>query len=201
MSFDVTAPLRHIVPGYHGTSQANATAILNESLFKPSDNGWLGEGVYFWEGERSRAALWRGQINARKVISAQVNLTSSPQSPVLDLTTSEGRAHYKRFVEGLLSDEAERRAYEQWYQRSKPDALEDAYFLNTLGQTFAAAGHPLGALRAFVMHGAHGHTNRTRHVGFDVDGPTPNTRVVENIDIILCVRDTTRIQEISEVSS
>ena len=52
------------VVGYHGCRRAFADGVRSGRItladWKPSRNvyDWLGEGVYFWEGSRSRAAQW-----------------------------------------------------------------------------------------------------------------------------------------------
>jgi hypothetical protein len=52
------------VVGYHGCEQVFADGVRSGRIpldhWKPSQNvyDWLGEGIYFWEGSRSRAKEW-----------------------------------------------------------------------------------------------------------------------------------------------
>lgn len=53
--------LPHLILGFHGCSNKTCDKVLhkNESL-KPSTNSydWLGNGIYFWENNYSRAIEW-----------------------------------------------------------------------------------------------------------------------------------------------
>jgi hypothetical protein len=45
--------------GYHGTSRANATRIVNDGFrVSSNDYDWLGEGVYFFQDAPLRASQW-----------------------------------------------------------------------------------------------------------------------------------------------
>jgi hypothetical protein len=52
------------VVGYHGCERAFADEVRSGRIpldhWKPSQNSydWLGEGIYFWEGSRTRAEQW-----------------------------------------------------------------------------------------------------------------------------------------------
>lgn len=55
------------VLAYHGCDRAVAERLIGGEPFKPSTNGWdwLGEGVYFWEGDPVRALEWAHLLNKR----------------------------------------------------------------------------------------------------------------------------------------
>jgi hypothetical protein len=56
------------VLGYHGCQKAFADGVRSGQItidqWKPSQNtyDWLGEGIYFWEGSRSRADSWAKEL-------------------------------------------------------------------------------------------------------------------------------------------
>ena len=66
------------VVGYHGTSRAAAEAILDEG-FKASSNrfDWLGDGVYFFQDQPSRAQQWAEERYGSDgvVLEAEIDLT------------------------------------------------------------------------------------------------------------------------------
>lgn len=49
-----------LVLGFHGCDQDTAEAVFSGHQLKPStnDHDWLGNGVYFWEGDPWRALAW-----------------------------------------------------------------------------------------------------------------------------------------------
>ena len=55
------------VPGFHGCRKIFADGVragrITLTEWKPSQNkyDWLGEGIYFWEGGRSRAEQWAAE--------------------------------------------------------------------------------------------------------------------------------------------
>ena len=72
------------VLGFHGCDKAVGEAILTgaEPHLKPSEKAydWLGNGIYFWEGNPARALLWaehrqaEGKIAAPFVLGAIIDL-------------------------------------------------------------------------------------------------------------------------------
>lgn len=69
----------NIVYGFHGTTKEVADNILNKKdNFKPSKNNhdWLGNGIYFWEGNLERAEEWaqENKKGDRAVLGAMIDL-------------------------------------------------------------------------------------------------------------------------------
>lgn len=59
-----------VVPGFHGTTKTIAESVLCDSgalEISNNDYNWLGKGIYFWEGDPSRAMLWAENKCARRV--------------------------------------------------------------------------------------------------------------------------------------
>lgn len=80
-------PTNAITIGYHGCSKSVFDSVIYEGeKLKPSQNDydWLGNGIYFWENDISRAEAWANQVHrkAPAVIGAVIDLSSC-----LDLTT------------------------------------------------------------------------------------------------------------------
>ena len=76
------ATLPSFILGFHGCDQAIANRVINgRGQLRPSRNDydWLGSGVYFWEGDATRAREWaedlatRGLIRRPAVIGAIVD--------------------------------------------------------------------------------------------------------------------------------
>jgi len=60
------------VLGYHGCDEELGEAVLRgEEVLLPSTNDydWLGEGIYFWEGDPQRALDWAEQVQRCPSIS------------------------------------------------------------------------------------------------------------------------------------
>ncbi|MBS0372536.1 MAG: hypothetical protein JSS57_25450 [Proteobacteria bacterium] len=88
------------VLGFHGCEEAVGKAILSgeEPHLKPSEEkyDWLGHGIYFWEGNPSRALAWAnhrkaaGKITTPFVLGAIIDLKHC-----LDLFDHDGLAQVK----------------------------------------------------------------------------------------------------------
>jgi len=97
------------VLGFHGCDKAVGEAILKgkEPHLKPSEKkyDWLGHGIYFWEGNPSRALAWAEQRKAEKkirtpfVLGAIIDLRHC-----LDLFDHTGNAQVKLAHEELIKD-------------------------------------------------------------------------------------------------
>lgn len=57
-----------LVMGFHGCDKSVRDAVVNGGDLKPSMNAydWLGNGIYFWEGDPQRALEWAQQLSMRK---------------------------------------------------------------------------------------------------------------------------------------
>lgn len=95
---------------YHGTTEVNAISIISSSRFIPSEGGWCGPGVYFydskakawWSANRScRMAKSKGDKNAKPavVVSDFINLVSSD---ILDLRSPDKLYEFGAFVDNFL---------------------------------------------------------------------------------------------------
>lgn len=92
-----------LVLAYHGCDRSTAQLLLGGSPFQAStkDYDWLGEGVYFWENDITRAFQWacepRREFANPSLVGAVVNL-----GHCLDLITQSGiqavRIAYEQFV-------------------------------------------------------------------------------------------------------
>ena len=98
--------------GFHGCDAAVGEAILRGETphLKPSKNdyGWLGSGIYFWEGNPARALQFahqcaqgslssKGQINDPFVLGAVINL-----GHCLDLADSSAIGQVREAHQNLL---------------------------------------------------------------------------------------------------
>lgn len=71
MSTRRNVSLPSFVLGYHGCDQAVADRVIGGwAHLRPSRNDydWLGEGVYFWEGDPTRAKEWATDLERRGLI-------------------------------------------------------------------------------------------------------------------------------------
>ena len=98
------------VVGYHGCRRAFADGVRSGRItladWKPSRNmyDWLGEGVYFWEGSRSRAEEWAAQhfgadgdvLEAEIDLGRCLNLLESTYHNALRATYRNLRDAYRR---------------------------------------------------------------------------------------------------------
>lgn len=76
---------------YHGCDAALGEAVLRgEEVLRPSENDhdWLGTGIYFWEGDATRALEWAQAVKERPALSK--TRIASPFVLVRSLTS--GRA-------------------------------------------------------------------------------------------------------------
>jgi len=93
-----------IVPkAYHGTTLENAGIILEDGFEVDTSNEkrdpFLGDGIYFWEGDFHRAKAWAEKKYGNKdsgILCAEINL-----GKCLDLTNSRLRGLLKRAEKGL----------------------------------------------------------------------------------------------------
>ncbi len=80
--------------GFHGCNQSVKNDLLNGAKFLPSQNkwDWLGDGIYFWENDYTRAKDWADNRfgNEGAVVGARINLGSC-----FDLTNSFARQFLK----------------------------------------------------------------------------------------------------------
>ena len=91
---------KSIIEGFHGTSLKIAQKIKKSKKFKPSSDGYLGKGVYFFDGDSYGALNWAKRDNEEcGVISALIKLKNC-----LNLTTTKGCKEFEKTV-SLLTDE------------------------------------------------------------------------------------------------
>jgi hypothetical protein len=80
--------------GFHGCRKSTKNDLLDGAKFSPSKNkwDWLGDGIYFWENDYSRAREWADNKfgNEGAVIGVRINLSNC-----FDLTNSFARQFLK----------------------------------------------------------------------------------------------------------
>lgn len=115
----------NLVYGYHGTTDAVATAILRQGFVPgPSRGDWLGRASYFFE-DGERAALWARQLARRTGTSPVLIRAILDLSDCLDLTTLRGRKllqDHAALVEQIMSPEEFANLKQTWGVREL-DAL------------------------------------------------------------------------------
>ena len=92
-----------VFAGYHGTTAKNAAAIMRGNFKVGGNLGWLGRGVYFFDGNPTLAASFAGRNAANiKVIRCDISVD---EDKLLDVThpdspcTKEFHQHRTHFIE------------------------------------------------------------------------------------------------------
>lgn len=98
---------------YHGTTENAASQIVATQTFIPSNNGWCGQGVYFynvkskawWSANRTcRSERDKGNLKARPDIVIADTIPLS-RSAILDLRSPDDLKKFADFVDEFLSEE------------------------------------------------------------------------------------------------
>lgn len=181
--------MKYLAVGYHGTTVEAAAAIRDNGfdIELADENAYLGPGIYFWDNSEEKASHWmtNGPDACRKddveVLEAEIDITD-----FLDLTTQEGRTDYRRFIREFMERE-EGRAL-----REATELDDDPFFLDTLLQL--ADGELRGA-RAVIMRRKSGYNKRVDFLDErrQIRNFLDRSRVVTNMDIVICARDTATI--------
>jgi hypothetical protein len=171
------------VVGYHGTSTANAIAILDRG-FRVSDNDydWLGEGVYFFQDAPLRAWQWAAEQHPqdpaviRSVIRLEnaIDLFDIKWFPVL-------KSAYQTFKQKY-----ERNNLPLPYQspaRSKAHRL-DCEFFDYITQLLISQDEKVEAIRAVFIEG---------------EAVFPNSAIFDLAHVQIAVKNTALIQESSVI--
>lgn len=96
---------------YHGTTEEYAAQIVDTQTFIPSETGWCGKGVYFYDNKAK--AWWSAQRTCYqerkrgKKAKADVVIADIPQlsrSVILDLRTKEDMIVFADYVEMFFSE-------------------------------------------------------------------------------------------------
>jgi hypothetical protein len=204
------AEFEHKVVGYHGCNRVQAKELVERS-FEPSRSkvGWLGTGLYFWEGDEVRAWEWARRRAPRTqhgvsskgeqpaVVRAQL-LLSEPAS-TLDLVTDDGRAEYARFIRefeahypGMMTAHAAGDA-----GATPSDTPADALWIDHWCALLERANAPVSGVRAIVLRGYHGAPRRKPWVQLvgeaEVEGGPDGaklawSRVVTNVYVVIAGR-------------
>jgi hypothetical protein len=78
-----------LVIGFHGCDKSVRDAVVNNRIkqLKPSENNydWLGNGIYFWENDISRAYKYAVELSQKPHLSPGVINTPAVLGAVLDL--------------------------------------------------------------------------------------------------------------------
>lgn len=189
--------MKFTIVGYHGTDEAAAQKIIEDGFAYDQDSDqWFGPGAYFWENDRFQAWWWvcNSLSDARRdepaILRARVEMTEED----LDLTTGEGRAALRKFVRGVLDDEAQRDLYRTWSE-DQCAQRDDAYFLalyDTLIQRDST-------VRVFVTFGSGGYRATTERLDFQEGDLKIKSRIVSNGCTVIKVRSDNSIGDISEI--
>lgn len=97
---------------YHGTIEEYANIIIDTQSFIPSENGWCGSGVYFYD---NRSKAWWSAHRTSAIKNEKGNSSSAAciviadvkplsRSSILDLRSNEDLKDFADFVENCLSD-------------------------------------------------------------------------------------------------
>lgn len=119
---------------YHGTTHEKAESIKNSGTFeyKPREDHWLGDGVYFFINDYKKAKWWGKQ--ACKIVTKNGETTSGPKvlfiesytlmrDQLLDLDTEEDKLKFFNFIKKLGtvefsgSTEKKRATYINYYSK------------------------------------------------------------------------------------
>lgn len=96
---------------FHGTIATNAETIVDAQKFIPSESGWCGSGVYFydsrakawWSAKRTCAEAKKSNIKAvPDIVIADINPLN--REFILDLRSSDDLKVFAKFVKELLSE-------------------------------------------------------------------------------------------------
>lgn len=96
---------------YHGTIEEYAKRIISAKKFTPSENGWCGKGVYFydnrakawWSARRTRTVKRQnGDAAVATIVIADIKSLS--KSYILDLRSSEDLKQFADFVDEFLAE-------------------------------------------------------------------------------------------------
>jgi hypothetical protein len=94
-----------IYVGYHGTSKNNTNNIMNNGFMKNSKIGWLGTGIYFYEGNKNLAINWGKYCFPKEIINTVKCTIRIPCNEVFDITDPNGEHAIKfhRVRDALIS--------------------------------------------------------------------------------------------------
>lgn len=85
--------------GFHGTSEESGKKIIGTKIFEPSNNGWFGNGSYFYKDDIAMASKWcKKRHENKKTMIIKVEIIPNTQDSILDVRNSEGHSffHQKR---------------------------------------------------------------------------------------------------------
>jgi hypothetical protein len=166
--------------GYHGSSLAKCQDILSCNYFTEShkEDGWLGNGIYFFEGNHWYATWWASvykRFNPYGVLQASIN---AEETRILDLTIPEKLDELDEIAE-VLSER--RRRSPSHADKTITDAMVVNYLFNNIRKFDLVIG---------IFDDTH---YRRRYVEYY------QSRIRAH-QIQLCVRDNKCISNIQQVS-
>lgn len=105
---------------FHGTTSESAMSISNDNCIYPSDDGWCGKGVYFYDNKAK--AYWSADRTCRKQEKESGNKFKSAiicadlidinVKWIFDLRTSSGLAELKNIFDEFIEDSGENNTIE-----------------------------------------------------------------------------------------
>lgn len=94
------------ITGYHGTTTAAASSIMQQKRFDISkgDRQWLGNGIYFYP-DFSDALNWGGTTGTTASDSILHVLVKVREEEMLDMDTQEGKRFGRELLDRICKDE------------------------------------------------------------------------------------------------
>lgn len=180
------------VTGHHGTGAAEAARILQDG-FKPSETGWLGPGVYFFEHNPDQAWNWARMHcgHAPRVLAAELRLGEDG----LDLLRQSHRELFQSFSKLYLAGIST--------EDLNAIAEQDEGFMDaTVFAALAAGEDAVPWVRAALLLGRKDYSSTGKRGRLDPPAKTitlgfgTGSRVLRNINIQVAVLDPDRIENV-----
>ena len=171
---------------YHGTTKTNAEKIIAMQMFKPSDTGWCGKGVYFYDIKAK--AWWSADRTCRRsnikdapaIVVADIK--DIKRVEVLDLRSFQDLSKFEKFVTSFLTESG-----------GKIDIVEaknEDDRVRQLRELFLNFYCSEKEIKLII-----GHFKQVERVEFDVNF-AEEWQLVIGIETIYCVKDTQIISNI-----
>ena len=143
------ADYHRTIIGFHGTSEDAAERLLAGEDFRASDrdDGWFGQGIYFWEHAPKQAWKWAKNYRNHSrpaVVGAVIRL-----GDCFDLVDPGNVGVLKSFYGKLVGDAA--RARLQLPQNTRHQRRLGCAVFNAMYNDFDEAGQPLDTARAVYV--------------------------------------------------
>lgn len=182
----MSANIRHVVLGYHGTNETSASVIMQRGFQPGQEDCWVGSAIYFWERDHALALKWCQQKGYDPPVIIEAEIENSPL--MLDLVTKEGTDAYKSFVKHYQSDQRRMKQLAEWSQKNGQNFC-DIYFIQMMFKT----GSILGVRFSAMAHDDMLQDKPRTFVYVRKDKDKYKSRFVINVRIVLALKDSTLI--------